>query len=120
MRRGGQRPVRLAIAAACSALLALASPAPASASGSPLPVGADCSTAVECASTFCVDGVCCDSACDGPFDTCDAPPEPGLCVQVAPAPPVSRRGLLTGLALLTLIGAAALWHQRRDLRGSNA
>jgi hypothetical protein len=86
----------------------------------PQPNGADCTSGTECASTFCVDDVCCNSACAGPFDTCDAPPEPGVCVQVAPAPPVSRRGLFTGLALLTLIGAAALWHQRRDLRGSNA
>lgn len=86
----------------------------------PQPNGADCTSGTECASTFCVDDVCCNSACSGPFDTCDAPPEPGVCVQVAPAPPVSRRGLFTGLALLTLIGAAALWHQRRDLRGSNA
>ena len=120
MRRGGPKLSGLVIAAACSALLTAASAAPAHASGSPLPIGADCTTAVECASTFCVDSVCCNSACDGAFDTCDAPPEPGVCVQVAPAPPVSRRGLLTGLALLTLIGAAALWHQRRDLRGSNA
>ena len=120
MRGGALRLSRLAIAAACATQLAVAAPQLAAASGSPLPIGADCTAAVECASTFCVDGVCCNSACDGAFDTCDAPPEPGVCVQVAPAPPVSRRGLLTGLALLTLIGAAALWHQRRDLRGSNA
>lgn len=120
MRRGELRPIRGAIAAACGALLLIASPLPAAAGPSPLPNGADCSASTECSSTFCVDGVCCNSACDGAFDTCDAPPEPGVCVQVAPAPPVSRRGLLTGLALLTLIGAAALWHQRRDLRGSNA
>lgn len=86
----------------------------------PQPDGAACTSGTECASTFCVDGVCCNTACSGPFDTCNAPPERGVCVQVAPAPPVSRRGLLTGLALLTLIGAAALWQQRRELRGSNA
>jgi hypothetical protein len=79
----------------------------------PQPDGASCTSPSECASTFCVDGVCCNTACNQPFDTCNAPPAPGTCVQIAPAPPVSRRGLFAGLALLTVIGAAALWHQRR-------
>lgn len=82
--------------------------------------GASCTSPSECSSTFCVDGVCCNSACSQTFDTCNAPPAPGTCVQVAPAPPVSRRGLFAGLALLTLIGAAALWQQRRALGGSSA
>lgn len=86
----------------------------------PLPDGAGCSSPTDCASTFCVDGVCCNTACNQPFDTCNLPPERGTCVQVAPAPPISRRGLFAGLALLTVIGAAALWHQRRAFGGSNA
>jgi hypothetical protein len=86
----------------------------------PQPDGASCTSPSECSSTFCVDGVCCNTACNQPFDTCNAPPAPGTCVQVAPAPPVSRRGLFAGLALLTLIGAAALWQQRRAFGGSSA
>jgi hypothetical protein len=82
--------------------------------------GASCTMPGDCSSNFCVDGICCNSACNRPFDTCNAPPAPGTCVQVAPAPPVSRRGLFAGLALLTMIGAAALWHQRRALGGSSA
>lgn len=92
----------------------------ASAVATPQPDGASCNAPSDCASTFCVDGVCCNAACSQPFDTCNAPPLPGTCVQVAPAPPVSRRGLFAGLALLTMIAAAALWHQRRAWGGSSA
>ncbi|MFP6685764.1 MAG: hypothetical protein VB934_13675, partial [Polyangiaceae bacterium] len=33
--------------------------------------GKTCTDASECASGFCVDGVCCDAACDGSCDRCD-------------------------------------------------
>ncbi|HTV19829.1 MAG TPA: hypothetical protein VMG12_14185, partial [Polyangiaceae bacterium] len=40
----------------------------------PLPgeLGADCAGAGECNSGFCVDGVCCESACDGVCQECSA------------------------------------------------
>ncbi len=38
-----------------------------------------CTTAAECASGFCVDGVCCDSACDGACQSCTLPWAPGKC-----------------------------------------
>lgn len=82
--------------------------------------GAACNTGSQCTSTFCADGVCCDRACDEAFETCDAPPAPGTCVAVAPAPPKSRRGLYTGIALLTLLGAALLRGRRRGIAGSSA
>ncbi|MBX3028191.1 hypothetical protein KF840_25155 [bacterium] len=111
----------IVLAATLGALvLADGGAAHASAVATPQANGASCSTPGDCASTFCVDGVCCNTACSHPFDTCTAPPVPGTCVQVAPAPPVSRRGLFTGLALLTMIAAAALWHQRRAFGGSSA
>jgi hypothetical protein len=91
-----------------------------SARGEPLPDGAACSAGSQCQSTFCADGICCNTACDQPFDTCDTPPARGTCVAVAPTPPVSRRGLYTSLALLTLLGAALLWQRRRVLGGSSA
>jgi hypothetical protein len=84
-----------------------------------LPDGASCAAPTECASTFCADGVCCNTACNEAFQTCNAPPVPGTCIQVAPAPPVSRRGLFAGLALLTMVGAAALGQQRRAFGGSS-
>ncbi|HQP34812.1 MAG TPA: MYXO-CTERM sorting domain-containing protein [Polyangiaceae bacterium] len=40
-------------------------------------LGQSCSTSVECSSQFCVDGVCCASACVGACNQCDAT---GTCV----------------------------------------
>ena len=40
-------------------------------------LGAACARASECASGLCVDGVCCESACDRPCQRCDRPAEPG-------------------------------------------
>ena len=34
-------------------------------------LGSSCTSAVQCASTFCVDGVCCESACTGACTTCN-------------------------------------------------
>lgn len=34
--------------------------------------GTTCSGAADCATTFCVDGVCCDGACTGPCHACTA------------------------------------------------
>jgi hypothetical protein len=46
--------------------------------GKKLP-GATCTDSVECASAFCVDGVCCDSKCDGPCLSCGQVGSPGVC-----------------------------------------
>src|SRR6266545_766611 len=46
--------------------------------------GEACVRAVECASGFCTDGVCCRSACVGACRTCAAPSASGTCVIVAP------------------------------------
>jgi hypothetical protein len=45
--------------------------------------GHSCSTALECLSGFCVEGVCCDSACAGPCRTCRQPGATGICTFVA-------------------------------------
>lgn len=45
------------------------------------PLGAACASNAECASGFCVEGSCCDSACDGDCQKCGAG---GLC-NVSPA-----------------------------------
>ena len=39
--------------------------------------GSACELSISCASAYCVDGICCDSACDGPGDDCTT--TPGLC-----------------------------------------
>jgi hypothetical protein len=38
-----------------------------------------CKSPSECASGFCVDGVCCESKCDAPCHSCALPDKPGKC-----------------------------------------
>ncbi|HXI58137.1 MAG TPA: PA14 domain-containing protein [Polyangia bacterium] len=42
-------------------------------------VGGLCARSADCASGFCVEGVCCSSACQGPCLTCAAPGNVGQC-----------------------------------------
>ncbi len=41
--------------------------------------GGGCSSVNECASAYCVDGVCCNSACDGACDACNLVGQAGTC-----------------------------------------
>jgi hypothetical protein len=43
------------------------------------PLGYGCAAGSECASSFCVDGVCCESACDGQCQTCHVTGALGQC-----------------------------------------
>lgn len=45
-----------------------------------------CTDASQCASGFCVDGLCCDRACEGTCEACDVAGQAGTCVPVAGAP----------------------------------
>src|SRR5215510_11459024 len=49
------------------------------------PIGDGCSTGADCESTFCADGVCCNEACTGPNEICDAPGSRGMCITAAAA-----------------------------------
>ena len=44
------------------------------------PVGTSCSVEAQCTSGFCVDGVCCASACTGPCRSCNQPNMDGMCL----------------------------------------
>jgi hypothetical protein len=79
----------------------------------PLPDGASCGPDDLCASTFCVEGLCCNSACDQPGARCDLPGREGLCVDPASAPAMSSGGLAAAVALLMVISALALRATRR-------
>jgi hypothetical protein len=63
---------------------------------------------------LCVDGVCCDTACDGPDETCDLPGREGVCLPLvaAPAPTLSRAALLAALAMLIAIAGVAIRFRR--------
>jgi hypothetical protein len=53
--------------------------------------GQPCSVGTECQKGFCVDGVCCDSACQGPCRSCVLGQTPGRCTDT-PAGAVDPRG----------------------------
>jgi hypothetical protein len=44
--------------------------------------GQPCQCAADCASNFCVDGVCCSTACGEACKTCAAPGSPGTCTAI--------------------------------------
>lgn len=53
-------------------------------------LGQACKVAAECESKNCVDGVCCDSACQGKCQFCATTSSPGRCVNVAAGAPDPR------------------------------
>jgi MYXO-CTERM domain-containing protein len=53
--------------------------------------GETCSSASQCGSGFCADGVCCNAACNGQCEACDQPFAQGVCSPVAGDPHGSRR-----------------------------
>lgn len=54
------------------------------------PNGARCTSAAACGSGACVDGFCCNSACDGQCGACDVPGFEGTCSPVAGTPHGTR------------------------------
>jgi hypothetical protein len=58
----------------------------------------------------CVDGVCCDTPCDGPDEICNVPGREGTCLSLhaAPAPVLSDTAKFVALGVLLLIAAAGL------------
>ncbi|MGZ3419797.1 MAG: Kelch repeat-containing protein [Polyangiales bacterium] len=52
--------------------------------------GTKCADSTECTSGFCVDGVCCESACAGQCEACDVAGSEGTCSVVAGAPHGTR------------------------------
>lgn len=59
--------------------------------------GKGCEAAIECISNACVDGVCCQSACDGVCARCDAPSSLGVCAP-DPVATVCGDGVCDGTA----------------------
>ena len=78
------------------------------------PNGSSCTDAVDCMSDNCVEGVCCDTACDGPAESCNAPGRQGTCIAEIPAaaPAASQGGLLLITLVLAATAAVAFWRRR--------
>jgi hypothetical protein len=77
-------------------------------SGCNLIPGESCGGAFQCASGFCVEGACCNRACDGPAETCNVPGRVGTCVEAAATPLLSGRAVLFIVCLLAAIGLFGL------------
>jgi hypothetical protein len=58
--------------------------------------GQSCGTNAACVSHFCVDGVCCNSACTGQCEACDVAGSAGTCSPVAGSPHGTRAACPTG------------------------
>jgi LPXTG-motif cell wall-anchored protein len=80
----------------------------------PVPQGGTCATPSRCSTGFCVDAVCCDTACTDPLKRCNLPGEVGTCASPpATAPALTPWGLVAGLILLAGTG---VWALRRRVR----
>lgn len=78
-----------------------------------VPQGGSCTTPSQCSTTFCEDGVCCDTACTEPAEVCNLEDQEGICTLVsAPAPAASRTGLLATIVILLAVAAFALVRRR--------
>lgn len=79
----------------------------------PQPDGATCAGPEQCLSTFCVGGICCDSACRGAHQACNVPGHVGTCEIVHAAPALPPLGLAAAFASLGAIGVLAMRRSRR-------
>jgi hypothetical protein len=81
-----------------------------------LPDGAPCSSSTQCQSTFCTDGVCCNQACDGETESCNAPGQAGICTALpSPAPALSSNALVIALSLLIAVAWTTMrWQRNRQ------
>jgi hypothetical protein len=78
----------------------------------PLGDGQSCMQPTECQSGFCVQGVCCNSACDRPLQTCTDPNQLGRCITVSVAPTTSNTGLLIAVLVLSAVAVIGLLRRR--------
>jgi len=79
----------------------------------PVPQGGDCTSPAQCATPFCVDGVCCDTACTDPGQVCNQAGNQGVCtVPSAPAPTLTPLALLFALVVLGGLAGIALRRRR--------
>jgi hypothetical protein len=81
-----------------------------------IPIGGACSVASQCASPgFCVDSVCCDTACTDPLMRCNLAGQIGTCASdAAAAPTLTPWGLLVAALLLSGVAAFALRYRPRS------
>ena len=80
-------------------------------------LGLACTSGAECASTFCVDGVCCNGPCSNPGQSCNLPGSAGVCrAEISGVPAASQRGIVILCVLLAAVGVASLISVRYRMR----
>lgn len=83
-----------------------------------IPDGVSCVDPLDCASGNCVDDVCCESACDGPGQSCNLAGLEGACLGPETMAPVASNRILPLLvAVLAALGVVTV-ARRRDLGNS--
>jgi hypothetical protein len=82
-----------------------------------VPNGGSCNDPADCTSGNCVDDTCCDAPSCPPGQSCDNPGNAGMCSAdpSAPAPALSRNGVLMGLAVLCAVGGVAVLRRRQGV-----
>jgi hypothetical protein len=81
----------------------VASPSWAGPAFTPYGDGQACVMNSECASTFCVDKVCCNTQCTAPDDACNLPGFVGTCTRLQRAPAISWQLQVVMVGLLTFL-----------------
>jgi MYXO-CTERM domain-containing protein len=79
-----------------------------------VPNGGGCDDPSDCLSDNCVDDTCCEQSSCPLGQYCDNPGNAGTCSPdpTAPAPAISRHGVVLALALLIAIGGFAVRRRR--------
>jgi hypothetical protein len=81
----------------------------------PVPQGGACATPAQCSTGFCVDSVCCDTACTEPLMRCNLAGQAGTCASTAAAAPtLTPWGLIVAAVMLVSVAAFALRHRIRS------
>jgi hypothetical protein len=84
-------------------------PSPTATPTIPLALGDACSGPSQCASQFCVGGVCCNGVCALSHQTCTAPGHVGMCQTLsAEVPAASSRGVVVLGVVLAALALARL------------
>jgi hypothetical protein len=81
-------------------------------SPTPIPQGDPCTQDTDCATGYCVSGICCNTACPAPGQ-CTLPGQVGTCTINAPAPMLSPGFMLLLVGTLVLVGVVPMMRRWR-------
>ena len=82
------------------------------------PAGAACSTGVECATSICAQGVCCNNACNQPCQACNLTSSMGTCTNVASGPDPQGRCAVQAVTTCGTTGQCAAGQCARYAAGT--